>query len=75
MKKQEIYRVILDHLREEELVPEDELVDSPETGDNALELKRQERERVRENALRMYEGTGGEIKRDSCPAKVERAGN
>ena len=58
MKKDGIRQVILEHLREEELLSYDESDDGQEASSAILELKRlefQENERARENALRMKE--------------------
>ena len=58
MKKDDIRQVILEHLREEELLSDEESDDGQEASSPTLELKRlefQENERARENALRMKE--------------------
>ena len=58
MKKDDICQVILEHLREEELLSDKESDDGQEASSAMLELKRlefQENERARENALHMKE--------------------
>jgi len=58
MKKDDICRVVLEHLCEEDLISDKEGDDGQETSSATLELKRlefQENERARENALRMKE--------------------
>ena len=58
MKKDDIRQVILQHLREEKLLLDEESDNRQEASSGTLELKRlefQERERARENALRMKE--------------------
>ena len=58
MKKDNIRQVILEHLREEELLSDEESDDGQEASSTTLELKRlefQENERARENALHMKE--------------------
>ena len=57
MKKDEMRKTILEYLREEELISDDE-GNELEVNSNTLELKKlefQENERARENALRMKE--------------------
>jgi len=56
LKKDELRRVILEHLHEEELISDDE--DVEQVNSATLELKKlefQEKERARETALRMKE--------------------
>ena len=58
MKKDDTCQVILEHLREEELLSDEESDDGQEASSATLELKRlefQENEGARENALRMKE--------------------
>ena len=58
MKKDDIRRVILEHLREEKLLSNEESDNEQEASSATLELKRlefQENERTRENALYMKE--------------------